>query len=197
MNAGRAAARNAGIENSEGSFLVFNDGDRVPARNLIDVYCEKSNSDVICVGYSYDYFGMDLNRIDNMEWDFIERFSRLPRYYKDVVSKCDSENFNSFKYPWMSFMVGNSCVSREVLNSSGFFDERFKEWGGEHFELGYRMYRSGYKFLICDSARNYHIPHKREKGFYKKYITESFQLINEIHKEIDISDCMKYLGIDI
>lgn len=195
-NAGRAAARNVGVLNSIGDMIIFNDGDRVPQLNLVENYQDIMRDRKIGIGYSYDYFGLDLSKFDDVNWDYIEKYSRLPKYYREVVGICNSEGYNIFKYPWMSFMVGNSCVAREVFDKVGLFDERFVEWGGEHFEIGYRMSKAGYSFYVSDTIKNYHIPHSRSKNFYKNSIISSFEIIKEIHNDINIKDCMKYLGIE-
>jgi hypothetical protein len=77
--------------------------------------------------------------------------------------------------PWAAFLTGNVSVSRSALAHVGGFDEAFKTWGVEHFELGYRLARLGLPFAHARSPVNYHIAHGREAGFYQDQTSSSMK----------------------
>ena len=185
-NKGRAFSRNVGIEKAKGKIIVFCDGDRVPNFNFIDEHIKMHERGAdIMVGAAYDYFGDGKNLTKEcIIWDKVKKFSRLSAYYKKVSSMYNLDGRERSKLVWLSFLVGNSSVRRDILQEEK-FDERFREWGLEHFELAYRLYQNGYKFTYNSKACNYHIPHKRDKGFYKTQIKMNAELFASIHEGIN------------
>lgn len=186
-NCGRAAARNAGIKNSKGDLLIFCDADRFPGLDFIQQHLTfHRRGDSIVIGSPYDYFGKNLYVDEkSINWDMVKRFSRIPEYFKAVEGLYNEAGYSSFSTVWLSFLVGNASVKREVLEMGGYFDEEFKEWGFEHFELAYRLWCKGYKFSLNKQAMNFHIPHPRMKNFYNEAIEKSATIMCEKHPKIN------------
>lgn len=186
-NLGRAAARNMGLKHSENEYIVFCDADRFPSPDFLHQHLdfqEKGND--IVVGVSFDYFGKkELIDSPNIDWDMIEKYSRVPVYLNKISSIYDQFGNTSSPLSWLSFLVGNSSVKRELLLELEGFDESFKEWGFEHFELGYRMYCAGKKFAFNKMAKNYHQPHSRSNNFYDIGIEKNSKLLSQKHTNID------------
>jgi glycosyltransferase involved in cell wall biosynthesis len=186
-NNGRAHARNVGISKAKGKFVIFCDGDRVPSPNYIEehykMHCEGND---IVVGASYDYFGknelMDASTID---WNEIHKKSRLPSYYRNITKLYDNNGKTSSELAYLSLLIGNSSINKCNLIQVGGFDERFREWGFEHFDLGLRLYRAGCNFSVNHNAKSYHIPHPRETNFYQRMITKNIDFFSSIHKDVD------------
>ena len=86
----------------------------------------------------------------------------------------------------MSFLVGNSSISKDLLINVGCFDEDFIEWGFEHFELGLRLQKQGARFKLSNEASNYHIPHERDSGFYWEKINNSSKILLKKHPEVNV-----------
>lgn len=185
-NGGRARARNIGVSMASGRIIVFCDGDRVPAPSFIKNHTN-AHMEGMCavIGASYDYFGKSelLDRLDN--WSYIMRFSRLPFYFQRVSKIYNQAGVTDSKNAWLSFLVGNASVDREIMLNIGGFDERFIQWGFEHFELGYRLMQNNIRFRLSLAAMNFHQPHPREFGFYEKNIRDNINKIKNIHPEID------------
>ena len=188
-NKGRACARNLGIHNATGDIVIFCDGDRVPDSRFISehVKMHEGNGAMAVVGVAYDYFGGSSNIMDKaIDWVKVTKLSRLSAYYKKISMMYDESGRSVSEIVWMSFLVGNSSVSREAIAHEK-FDECFTEWGFEHFELAYRLFKNHVMFRYNTNARNYHIPHKREIGFYENQIKKSAKLLASIHPEINDS----------
>ena len=101
--------------------------------------------------------------------------SKYVDYLYDEKGQCLS------KLPWISTYSGNMSIKRKILEDVGDFDENFVDWGFEHFELGYRLFLHGVKFVRDRGAINYHIAHKREKNFYFDAIIKSHAYFYEKH----------------
>lgn len=186
MNIGRACARNAGINAASSNILIFCDGDRVPDQSFVIRHIQLQQSGYkIIVGSSYDYFGQEasLNE-NNIDWINVKRFSRLPNYFKRI-SKIYQEGNTESQIAWLSFLVGNSSVSKSSFDKVGLFNESFKEWGFEHFEFAYRAQKAGMRPYLDVKACNFHIPHKRVQNFYEESIKKNCELIKKMHPEIN------------
>lgn len=185
-NKGRANARNTGIHNAQSEVLIFNDADRFPHCNFISKHMEhfaendNFNSKVV-IGCSYDYFGSynHPEKIVNLSLSDIHKRARKPVFYSNITTLFNENNYAESPIRWISFLVGNSSVKKADVERVGYFDDHFSIWGAEHFDLAIRMVEQNYEFFLCEEAINYHIPHKREKNFYKSNIESSVKLLAE------------------
>jgi glycosyltransferase involved in cell wall biosynthesis len=72
-------------------------------------------------------------------------------------------DLNGLKMPWLFFWSMNVSIHAGDYAEAGGFDERFRSWGGEDLELGYRLHRRGVP-LICDIRPwAMEIPHERDR----------------------------------
>ena len=188
-NQGRAAARNMGIALAKYEVIIFCDADRVPCKMFIEEHLKihQSSKDIV-IGAQYDIFYKKLDFLfkGEIDWINIDRFSKIPNYFERIRKIYEGNNCLAPNLCWMSFMVGNASVSKEFLKEVGWFDEDFKDWGFEHLELGLRLQKKKGRFMISQSAASYHIPHNREKNFYRDKIEKSALILNYKHPEIDI-----------
>lgn len=197
LHKGRAAARNEGIMHSQSDYILFCDGDRIPHCNFIDAHLKLySNINNIVIGYPYDYFGdkKELSK-NELDWSYILKMSRLPMYYKKIAEFYQVEKNSNGRYIWLSFLVGNSSVNKRLIKCVGGFDETINEWGFEHFELGYRLYKYGAKFIMSKEAKSFHIPHAREKNFYNIHLKKSISNLHKKYPELDMSFLEKFFGV--
>lgn len=195
-NGGRAAARNIGIKLSRNDIIIFCDSDRVPCEDFVYQHLIAHNdNNCVVIGNQYDIFYKNIANIfhNEIDWISINRFSRLPNYFSRISKIYDKCTQGANNLYWLSFLVGNSSLHKNSVNSVGGFDEDFKKWGFEHFELGYRLHKAGITFKLLTQASNYHIPHQRDEHFYEKMITDSAQLLIRKHPEINISVMKKIL----
>ena len=194
MNKGRAAARNKGAEYADADRLVFCDSDRFPDNDFLKNHLAVANKDYVSIGCPWDFFG-NLNNIGLPPYDFtrIRKYSRQPLYYKKIIHLYNAQNISKSPIVWTSFLVGNSSVSKKQFFESGGFDNAFSTWGFEHFELAFRLYRNGIQFTTVPSSGNYHIPHPRDEGFYRKMIESSAGQLIEKYPDYRFDCLKKYL----
>ena len=58
-------------------------------------------------------------------------------------------DMNGFVLPWLLFVTSNVSVKKHHLGRQmEIFDENFRGWGLEDFEMGYRLYKRGLRFVL-------------------------------------------------
>ncbi|SES46444.1 glycosyltransferase family 2 protein [Psychrobacillus sp. OK032] len=68
-------------------------------------------------------------------------------------------DLSNYTLPYIAFLTGDVSVNREMLDKVGYFDESFRGYGAEDWELGYRLYKNGARFLLDSSTFCYHQEH--------------------------------------
>ncbi len=188
-NRGRAYSRNQGAKIAQGKCLIFCDSDRFPSRDFVKFHTERiiNSKDITIVGCPWDYFG-SLNNIcnfKNINWDAITKYSRKTQYYKKITKICFENGLCESRIAWCLFLVGNSSLRASDFFRVGGFDSNFTDWGFEHFDIAIRLQNNGIKFSNCKDIGNYHIPHRRETGYYREKIEASTKVL------INKYDCEK------
>ena len=130
---GPAAARNLGVEQAKGDFIIFIDSDLVVTDSFLQSH---ANS---LVGA----------RSDNV-------FT-----YGRVINTCNfnfptSEPYKLTDFSAAFFATGNVAIARYWLIEAGLFDTRFQQYGWEDLELGFRLKKLGLKLIKCPDAVGYH-----------------------------------------
>ena len=99
------------------------------------------------------------------------------------VHKLKPEQPVTFRY----FATGNASVEQDLLMVAGLFDERFREFGGEDLELGYRLNRAGARFVYSPEARTYRTDYRDIPELCKAMVTygeSSLPIILETHPQL-------------
>ncbi|MDX2100513.1 MAG: glycosyltransferase [Leptolyngbyaceae cyanobacterium bins.59] len=134
---GPAAARNLGVEQAKGDFIIFIDSDLVVLDNFLQAH-------TIALQTHEQSLGHD----------------RLFTYGR-VINTCNFENPTSepFKVTDFSaayFATGNVAIARKWLDKAGLFDTRFQLYGWEDLELGVRLKQLDLVIIKCPDAVGYH-----------------------------------------
>lgn len=79
-------------------------------------------------------------------------------YFPEVIQKFGC-NLLNYKLPWTAFLSGNVSLRKELITRAGGFDEGFKGWGFEDWEMGFRLHQIGGEFLAEPHAYSYHQEH--------------------------------------
>ena len=188
-NCGRAAARNMGIKLSHNNIIIFCDADRVPSPDFVKQHLQSHTDDNrVVVGNQFDLFYKNIGAlfVPDIQWQVIQRFSRHPNYFSRICMIYNKDKCVAPNLQWMSLLIGNSSISKKRILEVGSFDEDFKAWGFEHFELGMRLQSHGIKFCRNMYASSYHIPHSRNDYFYKHMIDKSADLLAQKHPIINV-----------
>ncbi|MFJ7975094.1 glycosyltransferase family 2 protein [Peribacillus sp. NPDC096379] len=97
---------------------------------------------------------IDENRFKNLSF---------PNWYFTQVLTNGLNQFgmdlSDYTLPYIAFLTGDVSVSKEQLDKVGYFDESFLGYGAEDWELGYRFYKDGARFIIDPSTFCYHQEH--------------------------------------
>jgi glycosyltransferase involved in cell wall biosynthesis len=172
-NQGRAAARNTGVRQARGRVVVFLDDDMEAAPELLMAHMRGHAE-----GHKMVVLG-NVRRAPGV------RSTALVRYL-------DSRGVHKLKpgqpVPFRYFATGNVSVERRLLMEVGLFDERFRKFGGEDLELGYRLDKAGARFVYAPQARSYRTDYRDVPGLCEAMVTygeHSLPLIVKMHPELN------------
>ncbi|HXN08727.1 MAG TPA: glycosyltransferase family A protein [Candidatus Acidoferrales bacterium] len=130
-NAGLARGRNVGIERARGEIILFMDDDVLATPKLLSTHIRfhREHRRSICRGVAIN----------------VESFDNLP-----------PPKYSLRNYSGAYFWTTNVSVPLALLNEAGRFDERFREYGWEDLELGFRLRRKKIPSLLARDAVVYH-----------------------------------------
>ncbi len=142
-NAGLAHGRNVGIERARGEIILFMDDDVLATPGLLSAHVRfhRSLPNSICRGVAIN----------------VESFDALP-----------APNYSLRNYSGAYFWTTNVSVPLAIVERAGCFDERFREYGWEDLELGFRLRRMGIPSLLARDAVVYHYKPKLEPGQFDR-----------------------------
>jgi glycosyltransferase involved in cell wall biosynthesis len=132
---GPAVARNRGITEAKGDFIIFIDSDLVVTAQFLQAHATALISGA-------------------------EKFGKVFTYGR-VVNTCNFANPSSEPYKITDFSAayfatGNVAIARNYLLEAGLFDSEFSLYGWEDLELGVRLKKLGLKLIKCPAAVGYH-----------------------------------------
>lgn len=134
---GPAAARNYGVKEAKGDYIIFIDSDLVVTKNFL-----QAHGNALVAGEKK--IGSD--RLFTYGW---------------VINTCNFDNPTAEPYKLTDFSAayfatGNVAIARKWLEVAGLFDTRFQLYGWEDLELGVRLKKLGLKLIKCPEAVGYH-----------------------------------------
>jgi glycosyltransferase involved in cell wall biosynthesis len=139
-NKGLSFARNRGIGNARGEYLVFPDDDAILPHNFL----ENANSVIQKFPYIFLFSGIVLS---------LEKNKPFSRYMDFVSEEITYRNYNKF-------MSTTMVIHRQVFAKLNGFDEEMgvgARWGGsEETELLLRAFGAGYRAYYTKSLIAYH-----------------------------------------
>lgn len=201
--------RNAGINASDGTIVIFIDSGIIAGKNLIYEHCASNRRHGECavIGSVYGLHTpledegfnqlFDINDIEKSLLHF-----RYNRSYIDIrYYSYPYFNFNLSKdpAPWYYFWTCNVSVPRNVLKGSVMFDESFGSWGVEDVDLGLRIYKTGLPFVLDTYAEVIHIPHSTREEFEEKNKSSNENIIHfhKVHNCIESEICCCAIDINM
>ncbi len=131
QNSGLASGRNAGIARARGRYIMFMDDDVLATPGLLAAHCRfhETHARAICRG--------------------------------GVINVSSFDDLPPARYTWRNysgnyFWTTNVSVPADVLREAGGFDERFKEYGWEDLDIGFRLRRMRVPSILAKDALVYH-----------------------------------------
>lgn len=213
-NQGRSNARNEGVKVASGEVLIFIDDDVILDEMFILNHMKAHTvSDQLMVhgrilnlaylkffdnpstGKLYDgrmvegalkQCCINCTMFQNNEIkSYLQRYSNLSKFEKDIFELYESTTIDDSLLRWIGCTGGNISILKSNLLKSGLFDSNLgKEWGCEDLELGYRLYKQGFKFIYDQTAINYHMAHVHSN--YKDEHRVAFEYFKNKHNDMII-----------
>ncbi len=148
-NSGPAAARNRGVEEAKGPWILFLGDDTVPEADLLAVHArahaEPRPHPVAVLGYT-------TWPRDRRVTPFLHHINEYGlQFGYGLIEDPESVPFNFF-------YTSNISLPRALLRAAGLFDTTFPHAAWEDIEIAYRMMRTGMRILYRPAAvaRHYH-----------------------------------------
>ncbi|MCL6570409.1 MAG: glycosyltransferase [Bacillus sp. (in: Bacteria)] len=105
-------------------------------------------------------------------------------WFKLITRDFDAD-LEGFAFPWMAFLTGNVSLRKEFIEQAGLFDEDFFHYGYEDWELGYRLYKMGAKYIVSNEVITYHQEHPVGDSKWQEAIG-NFGLFTVKHQDVDV-----------
>jgi peptidoglycan/xylan/chitin deacetylase (PgdA/CDA1 family)/glycosyltransferase involved in cell wall biosynthesis len=150
---GLASARNLGVREANGRWILFLDDDLVCERELLNEHVtahERLHEVGVVHGaiFASPESPPTLAALMTSEW--------YEQYNRQLLAN------GGLDWPRDVFFAGNSSLSREAVIAAGGFDERFRFPG---YEFGYRLWKRGFAFEYQPSAVAHEIFIKPTRDF--------------------------------
>lgn len=176
-NQGRAAARNTGVRQARGRVVVFLDDDMEAAPELLMAHMRGHAE-----GHKMVVLG-NVRRAPGV------RSTALVRYL-------DSRGVHKLKpgrpIPFRYFITNNVSVERDFLIEVNLFDERFRKFGGEDLELGYRLDKAGARFVYAPRACTHRMDYRDVPELCRVMVTYGeYSLPIILHKHPELKTLVK------
>lgn len=109
------------------------------------------------INFNYNDNFKILSKNDVME---IDKYSYIPSWSNSFLGniiKFFGKDLKDFQYPWILFGTCNVSIAKKYIINVGGFDERLKR--EEDWDLGYRLYKKGIKFVCAPELESCHQEH--------------------------------------
>jgi glycosyltransferase involved in cell wall biosynthesis len=150
-NRGRVVTRNDGIRAARGELVIFLDDDNVPDEGLVEAHrrhhVTRGPEHVVVMGNPR-------YPAESIQGSNFGRY--MQSRYLGCRSPGERARLDLEDLPPQCLGTLNCSMRREDLLAVGLFDERFRHYGGEDEDLGYRLSRMGLRLVFAEDARSLH-----------------------------------------
>lgn len=145
-NRGPGAARNVGIREAACPLILFTDDDIIPAANLIAEH----------LTWHQQHREPQTALCGRVTWSPEIKVTPFMKWYGERAL-VDYRGLNSgTRLDVHHFWSGHLSFKTDFLRQAGLYDEDFKNYGWEDFELGYRLLKRGLQLFYNPLALGYH-----------------------------------------
>lgn len=176
--------RNIGYKYSRGDWILFLDSDiLVGADFLRQLLEEGKNADVIqCPRWHiFPEKSLTTFQVENVKED--DFYVEEPDYWGAFFA---TEDWASLDHAWRYTCTYCLAIRREALEKVGVFRRVFKSYGFEDTELGYRLYRQGFRFKLW-KKKTYHLTPAKDKSPYYNVLFHKQILLSQTGKVFFLS----------
>lgn len=149
---GPAAARNDGMRQATGDWILFNDSDCIPTKSTISGY-ETDDNEFLAYAGGIDVVGNDS----------LSNYYRSQKILVPMPSMHDDGIFPDY------LVTANALVAKNAAEKVGGFDESFKQAGGEDIDLAYKLQQRG-GISYQEKSVTQHEFDDGFEGFLKRFI---------------------------
>jgi len=188
-NEGQGIARNAGLKLADGYIVVFTQDDHIPDPTFLaehkrvhEVY---ATHNFMCLGYTTWHPELDINPYMRYLEHSGMQFNYPALEKRKLIDPMLGVRLADFHF----FYGGNVSVKRLLLDEQH-FDPRFKKYGWEDIELGYRLEKEEHAILLYHrGAKAFHYHEQTESELPKrmKQVGRSARLAQKIAPKMRIT----------
>lgn len=219
-NGGRSHARNTGAKLAKGTILLFVDDDIILSPDALQNHYQMHEKypHRFVHGLIYDLKELmlledpEVNRMYGFtsgnekanivqsrllsfarvfdDWENFSKKNRITRLEKLIQKVLSDHKLESMS--WIGCVGGNVSLAKEEFFQVGGFDEEFVVWGGEDFELGYRLVKAGVTGLNANECFVYHMTHAHLDTSEQRDACEA--LFYQKHKDNAIHELYDYIN---
>lgn len=170
VNQGLANARNSGIMNARGEYIVLLDCDIIPEPDFIEkilfYHAQYPNEKIVVIGnLSFEKQFTDKNNIA-----YFAQSRYLGLRTKSEMARIDFANL-----PPRYFAGGIASIPYSTVMEVGLFDSTFKYYGGEDTDYGIRLGNHGVRLIFGNYVKAYH----HDPVFLQKYKNKRIEAARE------------------
>lgn len=155
-----AKSKNIGIEAANGQYFVSLEGDVIPHKYLLMEYSKAISPDTIVYGTRHDIEFLP----DKLDWEALDT-SIVAKDFRSA----QLVRLGQISNPWRLCSGCNVCFPTKALRDVGGWNEDFRHYGYDDYEICARLYAEGYKIIACPAAYGYHIRHEIHPSIDKNY----------------------------
>lgn len=145
-----AKSKNNGIREASGEYFVSLEADVIPHKNLLRVYNFWIRPNTVAYGVRHDIEtlpeSIDFEKMDEM---IVSRDFRTPAL----------SQVHEVSNPWRLCSGCNVAFPTKMLQDVGGWNENFKHYGIDDYEVCLRLAMAGAKFIALPEAYGYHLKH--------------------------------------
>lgn len=164
-----AKSKNMGIAEARGKYFLSLEGDVIPNFGLLKAYAENVAPNRIIFGVRHDVLRLpkklDFTMLDKMivsrDWrtEALERLNEIPN-------------------PWRLCSGCNVLFPTDKLREVGGWNEEFKHYGVDDYEVCLRMIMAGCEIMYLPSAYGYHVRHE-----LRETIPDNIKLLTDLEEK--------------
>jgi len=146
-NRGLASARNHGIREARGEIVLFVDDDIIPSANLVSEH----------LAWQRKYPEASVGVLGHVAWSPQVHPTPFMKWLGFAGPLFDYHDLSRGMQVDVGFCYfNNTSLKLQFMRENGTFDEDFRTYGYEDFELGYRLTKRGLRLLYNPDAVGYH-----------------------------------------